>query len=60
MYRSTEHTDVRAFLVYALRETKTEGPQFEPYGVVRANLAPKPAYCYLASHLGRVQVCAAG
>jgi hypothetical protein len=60
MYRSTENTDVRAFLFYALRETKTEGPHFEPYGVVRANLQPKPAYCYVASHLGRVGLCAGG
>jgi hypothetical protein len=58
MYRSTEDSDVRAFLVYAFRETKTEGPKFEPYGVMRASLAPKPAYCYLASRLGGVSPCA--
>jgi polysaccharide biosynthesis protein PslG len=52
MYRSTQNSDVRAFLAYALREMKTEGPRFEPYGVVRADLQPKPAYCYLSSHLG--------
>ncbi len=57
MYRSTEGGDVRAFLVYALRETKTEGPKFEPYGVVRASLQPKPAYCYLALRLGGIRVC---
>jgi hypothetical protein len=57
MYRSTANTDVRAFLVYAFRETKTEGPQFEPYGVMHANLQPKLAYCYLASRLGGVRVC---
>lgn len=57
MYRSTVNTDVRAFLVYALRETKTEGPQFEPYGVVHADLSPKLAYCYLARRLGGVRVC---
>jgi hypothetical protein len=60
MYRSTQNTDVRAFLVYAFRETKTEGPQFEPYGVVRANLTPKPAYCDLADSLGGVSLCAGG
>ncbi len=60
MYRSTQNSDVRAFLVYALRETKTEGPQFEPYGVARANLHPKPAYCYLASHLGQGAHAACG
>ncbi len=57
MYHSTQGSDVRAFLVYALRETKAEGPRFEPYGVVRANLEPKPAYCYLALRLGGVRIC---
>jgi hypothetical protein len=57
MYRSIQSRDVRAFLVYALRETKTEGPKFEPYGVVRASLQPKPAYCYLALRLGGVHAC---
>jgi hypothetical protein len=57
MYRSTQGSDVSAFLVYALRETKTEGPKFEPYGVARASLQPKPAYCYLALRLGGVRIC---
>jgi hypothetical protein len=57
MYRSVQGGDVRAFLVYSLRETKTEGPKFEPYGVVRASLRPKPAYCSLAMRLGRVRAC---
>jgi hypothetical protein len=57
MYRSTQHSDVRAFIVYALRDSPAEGPKFEPFGVVRANLRAKPAYCYLARHLGGVQVC---
>ena len=45
------------FLFYALRDSPTEGPKFEPFGVVRADLRPKPAYCYLASHLGGVRAC---
>ena len=57
MYRLVQGSDVRAFLVYALRETKTEGPKFEPYGVVQASLKPKPAYCYLALRLGGVRIC---
>ncbi len=52
MYRSTQRSDVRAFIIYALRDWPTEGPKFEPFGVVGADLRPKPAYCYLASHLG--------
>ena len=54
MYRSAQRRDVKAFIFYALRDSPTEGPKFEPFGVVRANLRPKPAYCYLASHLGGV------
>ena len=58
MYRSTQSSDVRAFIIYALRETPTEGPKFEPYGVVRASLQAKPAYCYLARQLGGTDACA--
>jgi polysaccharide biosynthesis protein PslG len=57
MYRSTQRSDVRAFIIYALRDWPTEGPKFEPFGVVRANLRPKPAYCYLARRLGGVRLC---
>ena len=57
MYRSTQRSDVRAFIIYALRDWPTEGPKFEPFGVVRADLRPKPAYCYLASHLGGTRPC---
>jgi hypothetical protein len=57
MYRSVEHTDVRALIFFALRETKMVGPRFEQYGVVRANLQAKPAYCHLARHLGGVARC---
>ena len=57
MYRSTRNSDVRAFIIYALRDTAVEGPKFEPFGVVRANLRPKPAYCYLAARLGGERLC---
>jgi hypothetical protein len=57
MYRSAQRRDVKALVFYALRDSPTEGPKFEPFGVVRANLRPKPAYCYLASHLGGVNAC---
>lgn len=57
MYRAAQRRDVEAFIFYALRDSPTEGPKFEPFGVVRANLRPKPAYCYLASHLGGMTAC---
>ena len=57
MYRSIQDTDVRAFLIYALRDFPKEGPRYEPFGVVRANLKPKPAYCYLARELGGLSSC---
>jgi hypothetical protein len=44
-------------LIYTLRDSPTEGPTFEPFGVVRANLRAKPAYCYLARHLGGMSAC---
>jgi hypothetical protein len=57
MYRATQNGDVSAFMIYTLRDSPTEGPKFEPFGVVRANLRPKPAYCYLARHLGGMGAC---
>jgi polysaccharide biosynthesis protein PslG len=57
MYRSTQNIDVRAFIIYSLHDSPTEGPKFEPFGVVRANLRAKPAYCYLARHLGGMSAC---
>jgi hypothetical protein len=57
MYRSTQNSDVRAFIFYSFRDSPKEGPKFEPFGVVRANLQAKPAYCYLARQLGGVRVC---
>jgi hypothetical protein len=57
MYRSTQNSDVRAFIIYSLRDSPVEGPRFEPFGVVRANFQAKPAYCYLARPLGGVRLC---
>jgi hypothetical protein len=57
MYRSTQNSDVRAFLIYSFRDSPVEGPRFEPFGVVRADLQAKPAYCYLARQLGGVRLC---
>jgi polysaccharide biosynthesis protein PslG len=57
MYHSIQGTDVRSFMIYTLRELQAEGPRFEPYGVMGANLKPKLAYCYLARELGHRRVC---
>jgi hypothetical protein len=57
MYRSTQADDVGAFIIYSLRDSPTEGPKFEPFGVLHANLRAKPAYCYLVRHLGGLHVC---
>ena len=57
MYRSIRRQ--RRAGVHHLRASRhrREGPKFEPFGVVRANLRPKPAYCYLAARLGEVRLC---
>jgi polysaccharide biosynthesis protein PslG len=60
MYRSVQGTDVRAFLIYNLYDSPAGGNRFGPYGVLTPALRPKPAYCYLAQHLGGRHACAAG
>jgi hypothetical protein len=57
LYHSTQRSDVKAFLIYALRDSPSEGPKFESFGVAHGDLRPKPAYCYLASRLGDVSGC---
>jgi hypothetical protein len=57
MYRSIQNTDVRSFIIYTLRDLRAGGARFEPFGVVRASLQPKPSYCDLARQLGRTNAC---
>jgi hypothetical protein len=60
MYRSVQGGDVRAFLIYNLYDSIGGGNRFGPYGVLTQALRPKPAYCYLAQHLGGTPACPAG
>jgi hypothetical protein len=60
MYRSVQGGDVRAFLIYNLYDSIGGGNRFAPYGVLTPALRPKPAYCYLAQHLGGTSACPAG
>jgi hypothetical protein len=60
MYRSVQGTDVRAFIVFTLFDSNIEASRFGAYGVVSPTLSPKPAYCYLARHLGGTPACPAG
>jgi hypothetical protein len=52
LYHTIQASDVRSFIIYTLRDVQTQGARFEPFGVMRANLEPKPAYCYVARQLG--------
>jgi hypothetical protein len=60
MYRSIQGGDVRAFIVYTLYDSPIAGERFGPFGVVSADLHPKPAYCRLARHLGHLDPCEPG
>jgi hypothetical protein len=59
MYRSIQGSNVRAFLIYTLYDSTIGGNRFGPYGVLTPDLRPKPAYCYLALHIGRTHACPA-
>lgn len=47
-----ERARVEAAHVYTMVEVSEQGPFWEPFGLLRANLDPKPAYCYLRAELG--------
>ena len=56
MYRATRGLNVRSFLIYALSDFPGAS-RFGTYGVLTPALRPKPAYCYLAQHIGRTRAC---
>ncbi len=60
MYRSVRHTDVRSFVIFALRDSTAVSPKYSSFGVVRASLRAKPAYCYVARHIGGAPTCVPG
>jgi len=57
MYRSVQGSDVQSFIVFNLYDSTSLGNRFGAYGVVSPKLEPKPAYCYLAHHLGHTRSC---
>ncbi len=57
MYRSTRDDDVRSFIIYTLNDTGVPETRFAVYGVLTPAFRPKPAYCYLARHLGGTHPC---
>jgi hypothetical protein len=59
MYRAVQGGDVRVFIVYSLYDSTAGGERFGSYGVMGPTLQPKPAYCYLALHIGRTHACSA-
>lgn len=58
MYRSTRGNNVRSFVIYTLNDTGVPENRFAVYGVLTPAFRPKPAYCYLAQHLGGTDPCA--
>jgi hypothetical protein len=57
MYRAIQGTSVRSFIIFALNDTGIPRNRFGVYGVLTPTLQPKPAYCYLAEHLGNTHPC---
>jgi hypothetical protein len=57
MYRAAQGMNVRSFLVYALSDLSASPSRFATYGVMSPALRPKPAYCYLAQHVGHTRAC---
>jgi hypothetical protein len=57
MYRATRGMNVRSFLIYTLADLGGSTSRFGTYGVLTPALKPKPAYCYLARHVGRASAC---
>lgn len=57
MYRAAGGMNVRSFLVYTLSDLSASPSRFGTYGVMTPALRPKPAYCYLARHIGRTRGC---
>lgn len=60
MYRAAQGMNVRSFLVYQFYDFSDKSSRFATYGVLTASLRPKPAYCYLAQHVGGMRGCPRG
>ena len=57
MYRAAQGMNVRSFLIYTLSDLGGSPSRFATYGVMSPALRPKPAYCYLAQHVGGARAC---
>jgi hypothetical protein len=57
MYRAVQAMNVRSFLIYTLYDSGVPDSRFGVYGVLTPALRPKPAYCYLAQHVGGTHPC---
>jgi len=57
MYRAAQGMNVRSFLIYTLSDLGGSPSRFATYGVMTPALRPKPAYCYLAQHVGHMRAC---
>jgi polysaccharide biosynthesis protein PslG len=58
MYRAVQGMNVRSFLIYTLSDVGgASTSRFATYGVLTPALRPKPAYCYLAQHVGHTGAC---
>jgi hypothetical protein len=58
MYRAAREANVRSFLIYTLYDSGVPDTRFGTYGVLTPALRPKPAYCFLAKHIGGTHACA--
>ncbi len=56
MYDAARRLNVRLFLIYTLSDLGGTS-RFGTYGVMSPALRPKPAYCYLAQHVGGMRAC---
>ena len=58
MYHAAQGMNVRSFLIYTLSDFGgATDNRFRTYGVLTPALEPKPAYCYLARHIGHTRAC---
>jgi hypothetical protein len=57
MYRAVQRMNVRSFLVYQLYDFNDTTSRFATYGVLTQSLRPKPAYCFMAQHIGGTRAC---
>jgi polysaccharide biosynthesis protein PslG len=60
LYRAAARYPVNAIAFYTLADLPFEGPRWNHFGVVDAQLHPKAAFCHLRRHLGGLSPCEGG